>query len=295
LFSCADRDKKGNVLDTPTAGEITIAADESLRPLVEASVKAFEGIYGNAHINIIYASESEAVHLLLKDSVRLTFLTRELSEAEHGVLEVSKIIPHEVVVAYDAVAVIGPPSLSDSSLSVEQLKGVLSGKISLWSDLFPGYSNDSIDIVFDHPRSAITRYLQDSLGIEKLSSHCYAVNDNPTVISTVSEKKNTIGLIGVSWISDHEDSAANQFTRAVKVMSIQKDSGVYQPYQAYIAQRAYPLIRPIYVISREARAGLGSGFLAFVAGDKGQRIVLKAGLLPATMPIRIVEVNHEPL
>jgi phosphate transport system substrate-binding protein len=33
----------------------------------------------------------------------------------------------------------------------------------------------------------------------------------------------------------------------------------------------------------------------FVASDKGQRVVLKAGLVPATMPLRIVEVSQEPL
>jgi phosphate transport system substrate-binding protein len=49
------------------------------------------------------------------------------------------------------------------------------------------------------------------------------------------------------------------------------------------------------MVSREARAGLASGFIAFVAGEKGQRVVLKAGLVPATMPVRIVEVNNKPL
>ena len=68
----------------------------------------------------------------------------------------------------------------------------------------------------------------------------------------------------------------------------------YQPYQAYMAQGKYPLLRDVVMISREARSGLASGFMAFVASDKGQRIVLKSGLVPATMPIRIIEVNHEP-
>jgi phosphate transport system substrate-binding protein len=49
------------------------------------------------------------------------------------------------------------------------------------------------------------------------------------------------------------------------------------------------------MVSREARSGLASGFIAYVASDKGQRVVLKLGLVPATMPIRIVEVNHLPL
>ncbi len=61
-----------------------------------------------------------------------------------------------------------------------------------------------------------------------------------------------------------------------------------------MAQGKYPLIRDVVMIGREARSGLASGFMAFVASDKGQRIVLKSGLVPATMPIRIIEVNHEP-
>ena len=78
-------------------------------------------------------------------------------------------------------------------------------------------------------------------------------------------------------------------------MGISRDSLYYQPYQAYLAGNEYPLLRDVVMISREARSGLATGFMAFVASDKGQRIVLKSGLVPATMPIRIVEVNNEPL
>jgi len=35
--------------------------------------------------------------------------------------------------------------------------------------------------------------------------------------------------------------------------------------------------------------------ISFIASDRGQRIVLKLGLVPVTMPVRIVEINHEPL
>jgi phosphate transport system substrate-binding protein len=49
----------------------------------------------------------------------------------------------------------------------------------------------------------------------------------------------------------------------------------------------------VYVISREARSGLGTGFASFVAGNAGQLIFLKGGLLPATVPIRSVRVRNE--
>jgi phosphate transport system substrate-binding protein len=59
-----------------------------------------------------------------------------------------------------------------------------------------------------------------------------------------------------------------------------------------VALKQYPLRRQVIIISREARTGLGSGFATFVASDKGQRIILKAGMVPAKMPVRIVEVSN---
>ena len=86
--------------------------------------------------------------------------------------------------------------------------------------------------------------------------------------------------------------------RKIKVVAVSAKSNpsssedYYQPFQGYLAQGTYPLRRNLYIISREARAGLGTGFASFVASDKGQRIFLKSGLLPATMPIRLVSVKE---
>jgi phosphate transport system substrate-binding protein len=84
------------------------------------------------------------------------------------------------------------------------------------------------------------------------------------------------------------------FRREIRVAAIADTSApqsiddYYLPYQAYIASGKYPYCRNIYAVSREARMGLGNGFIAFAASDPGQRIVLKAGLLPAIAPVRIV-------
>ena len=66
----------------------------------------------------------------------------------------------------------------------------------------------------------------------------------------------------------------------------------YKPYQGYIADGTYPFIREVYIINRETFTGLGTGFVNFVAGEKGQRILLKTGLVPATMPIRLVQIKN---
>lgn len=295
VVSCSERDKHGQLLDTPTAGNITITVDESLRPLIQAEIAAFEGIYHNAHITAEYTGEKEGIDDLLRDSASLTIVTRCLVESEEKVLADQKILSKHLKLATSGVALIVNRQNPDTLIELREIQKILSGEVKEWSHLGKTQATLPLEVVFDQPNSGIIRYLKDSLGIaEALPSNCFAVKGNSAVVDYVSHNPRAIGLIDVSWISDRDDSTANSFLNTIRVMGISGDSVFFQPYQAYIAQRQYPLRRDVWMISREARAGLASGFMAFIASDKGQRIVLKSGLVPATMPIRIIEVNHEP-
>ena len=293
--SCAERDKHGSLLDTPTAGSITISVDESLKPLIESEISAFEGIYRNAHINVQYTGEREAIDALLKDTARLIVITRNLDERETNVLTTQQIVSKHLTIATDGVALIVNRENPDTLIRLEDLHQILSGQITKLKGITKRSASPPLEVVFDHPGSGIIRFLKDSLiASDTLPAYCFAVKGNAAVVDYVSKHSQAIGLIDVSWISDRDDSTANTFLNSIRVAGISTDSTFYQPYQAYIATQKYPLLRDVIMVSREARAGLASGFMAFVASDKGQRIVLKSGLVPATMPIRIVEVNHEP-
>ncbi len=294
MTACQDRDKDGNVLDNTTSGSIKIAVDESLKPLIEAEINAFEGVYKDAHIEAIYTSEANAINLMLIDSARLAIVTRRLTSDEQGLLDRIKIPGRQMSVAKDGVALILHNENPDTLLRWDHIQGILEGTISNWNQISSKSPSLNIEVVFDHPSSGILRYLQDTLkNIATIPPNCFAVNSNEAVIDHVSKKRNAIGLIGVAWISDDDDSTANSFLNSVRVAALSSESEYYQPYQAYIAQNSYPLTREVVIISREARSGLGSGFLTYVASDKGQLVVLKAGLVPATMPVRIVEITYD--
>jgi len=284
--------------DTPTAGHIKIAVDESLKPLMEAEIDAFVGLYQDAHIDAIYTSEDEALQLVLKDTARIAIVTRRLRKEEQSVLDTQRLVPNQVAIAKDGIALIVHKDNPDSVFRLDQLKAILEGQVTDWKQLDPKGQAGKIEVVFDHPNSGIIRHLRDSLGnFGNLPPNCFAVNSNEAVVDYVSKKKSAIGLIGVSWISDNDDSTSNHFLEQIKVAGIarQADGESYEPYQAYIAQKLYPLSREIVMVSRETKARLGSGFVAFVASEKGQRVVLKLGLVPVTMPIRIVDVKREPI
>jgi phosphate transport system substrate-binding protein len=291
---CQERSKQGRILDTPTSGFVKIAVDESLRPLMEAEVSTFEALYKRADIEPLYYPEADAIDALMKDSVMVAVVTRRFTAEEKKYFKDIRITPTERDVAVSAVALIVHHDNPDTLIKIDQIKALLQGKISRWNEL-GGKNKAGIEIVFDNPNSGLIRHLKDSIAkVNTLPPNCFAAKDNTAVIDYVSGNKNAIGLIGLEWISDKDDSTSNSFLTRVRVMSVAGDSAYFKPYQAYLALKYYPLSRKITILSREPRSGLGSGFMAFVGSEKGQRIVLKAGLLPATMPLRVVEIDRRP-
>jgi phosphate transport system substrate-binding protein len=301
ITGCSDNSKnRKEELDTPTSGTIKITVDETFRPVIESLISTFEKEYKDAKIIVKFKSEPEAVNDLLNDSCRLVIVPRTLTADEKQYFERLQIVPRTDKIFMDGVAIIENPQNRDSLLTLGDLSNILSGKVSNWKDVNGKNSLGKIQIIFDNPRSGNVRYIEDKLQM-KVSKNSFAVKSSPDVINYVSKTKNAIGLIGVNWISDKDDSSSLSFLGKIRVVGVRSDNPqatpgeFYQPFQAYIGLRYYPLIREVNVISREARAGLGSGFTAFATHEKGQRIFLKSGLYPARTPVRLVELKEKNL
>jgi phosphate transport system substrate-binding protein len=136
----------------------------------------------------------------------------------------------------------------------------------------------------------------ERLNLKEFPKNVYSANTNDEVLNYVEKNINAIGVISVNWISENTDSTSNNFLSRVRVLGLTSEfdpEGLdyYRPYPAYIADGSYPFTRKIYMITRETFSGLGSGFISFVTHEKGQRIILKAGLVPATMPVRLVQMK----
>lgn len=285
--------------ETPTRGDIKISVDDSYRLLIDTEIYTFESFYKNAKIRAEYKPENDIFSDFFKDSVRLIITSRKLTNAEEDGLKSGNYIAKTTKVAYDAIAFIINNENSDTLLKYNSIKEIFEGKISKWSQIDNKSNLNNINVVFDNNKSSNARYIREKFELNKFPSNCYSVNSNEDVISYVEKNKNALGIISVNWISDKHDSLSIDFLKRIKVVAISSEldtngSGYYyRPYQGYIAQNSYPFIREVYMISRETFIGLGSGFINFVAGEKGQRIILKSGLVPATMPIRLIQFGKQ--
>lgn len=297
LAGCAEpRDKQGKIVDTPVSGSIAVMADEAYRSIISSSIDVFNTQYVRAKIEGLYVSEGEAIKALVEDSVQVIIITRKLTEDELVYFTNRGFKPKVTPIAHDALAVILHPENVDTVFTTDQVRDIVTGKITRWSDINPKSRLGEVLLVFDHPTSGLVRYAKDSIGGgAPFSPAASALNTNQEVIDYVSRQKNAIGIIGANWISDTDDRGVQAFLKAVRLADVAKGPGQegFGPYQAYLATRDYPYKRTVYVIDAQARVGLGQGFASFLASDQGQRIVLKDGLLPAQAPTRLVKTSKQ--
>jgi phosphate transport system substrate-binding protein len=73
----------------------------------------------------------------------------------------------------------------------------------------------------------------------------------------------------------------------------QANGKIAYPTQEALGTNDYPLARVLYIINCQGYEGLGIGFASFIAGDKGQRIVLKSGIAPIREPGRKIVTRKQ--
>ena len=263
-------------------GTIHVSADESFKPVIDSQVQVYEAKYPEVKLIINYKPEADCIRDLAVDSIRMVIITRRYSKDEEDyMIDSLGIAPSQMVIAYDAVAVIVHPLSPDSLFTMKELKDVLTGKFK--KNLIP---------VFDGLNATSTvRFIIDSLlRGDSLTKTAVAATSSEGVIEYVSRTQDAVGFIGVSWIGNKDDVQQRSFLTKVKVAQLESTDipeKYVQPVQANIFARRYPLIRDLVYILKESHKGLGHGFAGFMSGEKGQLIFRRAYLVPAQMQFNV--------
>ena len=296
FISCQNRSREPD--ETPTRGNIKITADESFQPIIDTEIYTFTQLYTNAKISPQYKSEYDVINDFMNDSVKVIVTSKRLTEDQIQYLRDSLIIARTITFAWDALALVTNKSNNDTLVNYDDIRDIFLGVKKDWKDLDPKSRLGSIRVIFDNTKSGNIRYFKELFDVRgSLPENFYAVNSNLEVIDFVSRNPDALGIVSKNWISDKDDPQNLRYIQKVNTLGISQqfinDGSYYRPDQGNIYLKTYPFIREVFFISRETFSGLGTGFIQWVTAEQGQRIVLKSGLAPATMPIRLVQIKTE--
>lgn len=274
--SCKQADENRDK-ETILKGTTTILVDETLKPIIEDQVAVFQSNY-NAKISLLAKSENEVIQSFLNDTSRIVVLPRKLTANENNYFDQLNIKPKVTQIGTDGIAFISSKSNNDTLIALQDVIHFMQGK---------GKAGIK-GLVFDNPNSSTVRYMNQLAGIKTIpTKDVYSFKTNEEVVKFIAENDGMIGVIGLNWLYQ-PTAEIRDYLKNISVLSVKgigKDK-FYTPTQNNLAEGKYPLARDLYIINCQGYSGLGMGFASFVAGDIGQRIILKSGLLPIRVPGR---------
>jgi phosphate transport system substrate-binding protein len=284
LVSCK---KETNKESSPTKGEVEIFVDSNLRSIMDQQKEVFERNYPYAKLKLNYLDEISIIKKFLYDSTEIIILSRALDSVEIKFLNNRKLIPRHYELARTAIAFVSNKSSLDSTFSFESINHIAMDSL-----------NDKNLLVIENANSGISQYLLKVFHGEKFSKNVFAAENKDKIIEHLNQSPTSIACFDWSEISDSDDPKAKAILSKVKLLAISrpKDSvqhGFILPYQYNLQDKLYPFCRDIYFISRSGKSDLGLGFASFVAGEIGQKIMLKAGLLPKYQSERLIELKNK--
>ncbi len=281
VFSCQKKsdDKKDTIIE----GKATVYVDESILPIIEDEEAVFETEY-NAKLHLVSKSEKEIINSLINDTAKIAVLTRQLSTQELKAFESKKIYPKTTPFATDAIALIKNKTSNDTLIAQQDVIDFLNGKN------VPSIKG----LVFDNANSSTARYLSEIAGTSIANQkNIFSFKTNEEAIKYVAENNGMIGVVGMNWIYQ-PPLDLEEYVDKVNVLSVKpiNKNSYYSPTQDNVASGNYSLARRLYIVNCQGYSGLGMGFASFLGGERGQRIILKSGLVPEHTPGRKIVIRN---
>lgn len=275
-YGCRTHNSVEKVTDHFDSGTIHISCDESFKPVIDQEVQVYCNSYPKANIIVHYKPEADCLRDFAVDSIRMVIATRPYTKSEETLMADSLHVGVNYgTLAYDAIAVVVNPKAKDSMFSMNEIRDLLSGK-----------SKKNLVPVMDGVKATSTvRYMLDSvLHGQNLGSNVVAAKNSQGVLDYVANTPNAVGFVGVSWISNSEDTSESKYLKSIRVARLESTdyaNGYVLPVQLFIYTKSYPMIRSLVYVIKENHLGLGHGFANFMLQDRGQLIFRRAYIFPA--------------
>ncbi len=283
--------------DTPTSGQVSVAVCEEVLPLIREEEARFEELYPEARVDLRPGSAREVISELFNDSVKMIISARALNDEERAAQQSLGLEVREIAVAMDGLAVIVNAQNDVTRLTLPQLDSIFTGRIMDWGLLGWRGSHGKISTCVPERNSAAHEIFSAKvLNGRSFPAPARVTASSPEMISAVGADPSAVGIVGLNWMRNPP--------AGVRIVDLSDPSApdslgiagkYFSPHQAYLYKQFYPLVRIVYIYVTPDSYGVSTGFTSFITSVAGQKIVQNQGLVPATMPVRLVELRNDIL
>lgn len=246
-----------------------VKGSDTCLPLVQKEAESYMNGDSKHSVTVIGGGSGVGISALIEGSTDIAMASRKMKFDEKKKINEAGKASKEVIIAYDALAVIINPSNPVKNLTREQLSDIFTGKITNWkqvggSDMpIVTYSRETSSGTYEFFKTSVLKNKNYKSGIMSMPA-------TGAVVQSVSQTPGAIGYVGLAYLNSK-----------VKAVSVSYDNGktYVEPTKANAKSKVYPIVRPLFLYYTLNKKDEVSPFIDYILSTEGQKIVSEIGYI----------------
>jgi len=249
---------------------VTIKGSDTMVILNQRWAELYMKKNKNETIQVTGGGSGTGIAALINGGTDIASASRRMRERERHLAEKRGGEVLEIPVALDGVTIYVNVGNPVDSLTLEELKGIYTGKITNWKEV-GGFDRKIIKYSRENNSGTYMYFQEVVLENRDYSDECQNLPGTAAVVNAVSKDIGGIGYGGIAY------------SKGVKVIALKKTKKdkAYYPTKENIKKGLYPLSRKLfYYVFKSKYKGEIRKFIEWVLSLEGQRIVEEVGYIP---------------
>ena len=249
-----------------------IKGSDTVLPVAQQTAERFMNQHPDARVTVTGGGTGVGISALMDNTTDIAMASRPIKFSEKMKIKEAGQDVDEIIVAYDALAVVVHPSNPVKQLTRQQLEDIFRGKITNWKEV--GGSDAKIVVYSRETSSGTYEFFKESvLGNKNYMSSILSMPATGAIIQSVRQTKGAIGYVGLAYLNPY-----------VKALAVSYDY-VY-PSVENAVRKTYPVVRPLYYYYDKANEARVRPFIDFIQSAAGQDKTLNIGFIPITNSVQ---------
>ena len=246
-----------------------IKGSDTVLPVAQQTAERFMNQHPDTRVTVTGGGTGVGISALLENTTDIAMASRPIKFSEKMKIKSAGEDVAEIVVAYDALAVVAHPSNPVKQLTRQQLEDIFRGKITNWKQV--GGDDRKIVVYSRETSSGTYEFFKESvLKNKNYMASSLSMPATGAIIQSVSQTKGAIGYVGLAYVSPR-----------VKTLSVSYDGKHYAaPTVENATNKTYPIVRPLYYYYNVKKKAEIDPLIQYILSPDGQDIIKKSGYIP---------------
>jgi len=260
----------------PAKNSIQIKGSDTMVNLGQAWAEKYMEKNPGDFIAVTGGGSGTGFSSLISGTCDIAMSSRNIKEKEIALAKLKGINPNEIKVALDGLTVVVNPANPVTKLTLDQLAGIFTGKISDWKEV--GGNDGKIVILSREVNSGTHVYFKEHVlrknnpnSKEEFAPSALMLSSSQAIADEVAQNSDAIGYYGMGYIS----------SKQMPIMVAKDEKAAYEaPTIENVINGKYPISRPLFLYTNGEPQRLVKKFIDFCLSKEGQDIVTATDFVP---------------